>query len=108
MAVRTKTLARRRLHEGTFQIDTNGDSFICTVQQDRNEVTVDYDIVSGSVTSVNITRKTGLGTIKTYGGDSLLTDGIPKTVKGGADRDLYVTVAGASSLVATITFNQSR
>ncbi len=69
---------------------------------------MEYDIVSGSAVAVNVTRKNGLGTTKTYGGDSLLTDGIPKTIKGGAGKDMYITVTTETNLVAQITFHQSR
>ena len=91
-----------------MQLDTDGDNYICTIQPGRNEATIGYDENAGSVTSANIERVDGAGNVVTYGGDSLLTTGIPKTVKGGEQMDIYITIAGASTLQADVTFNQSR
>ena len=112
MALKEKARNVREHGARTVDIDTNGNNYLGTTSTGTKGVTVSVNITSGTATdfdlgyAVNNTANDASPTVVAYESGEITATGGDISVLSGGNKDIYLIVAGASSLVATADLNE--
>ena len=94
-------------------VDTDGDNYIGTIGKGFRGAVIKFTIASGSVTSATVAKRRNPrakdgASIDPYEEGAITATGGEVAVLSGEGVDLYVTIAGASSLVGHVDIDQFR
>jgi|DEB0MinimDraft_4_1074332.scaffolds.fasta_scaffold163498_2 hypothetical protein len=108
MALKTKPddVITGKVNETVETVDTNGNNYLGTVPKGYRGATVMVTVNSGTATSFTLgkakTSDRATPTVVSYENGSITATGGDASVNSGEGVDLYLVVAGASSLDADV------